>query len=99
MARPTSRFKLFVFTVILVLLALLLLTFNVLASSGGDYELGWYTMDGGGGTSAGGDFGLSGTIGQPDVGAPSGGDFSLNGGFWGYLIQKAFEIFLPLILQ
>ncbi|GJQ30511.1 MAG: hypothetical protein HBSAPP03_23950 [Phycisphaerae bacterium] len=42
----------------------------------------WYTIDGGGGTSAGGAFTLSGTIGQPDAGVMSGGSFTLSGGFW-----------------
>jgi hypothetical protein len=47
-----------------------------------DYDLSWYTIDGGGGTSTGGDFTLSGTIGQPDAGTMSGGSFDLAGGFW-----------------
>lgn len=42
----------------------------------------WYTIDGGGGTSAGGSFTLNGTIGQPDAGVMSGGSFTLSGGFW-----------------
>jgi hypothetical protein len=45
--------------------------------------ISWYTIDGGGGTSAGGAFTISGTIGQPDAGGPMiGGDFSIDGGFW-----------------
>ncbi|GEM_PF-890172 len=47
------------------------------------FAINWYTIDGGGGTSAGGTFNLSGTIGQPDAGAVmSGGSFALQGGFW-----------------
>ncbi|MBK7403104.1 MAG: hypothetical protein IPJ41_00375 [Phycisphaerales bacterium] len=47
------------------------------------YEIPWYTIDGGGGTSTGGSFSLSGTIGQHDAGGPmSGGAFALTGGFW-----------------
>ncbi len=50
---------------------------------GGDFDLSWYTVDGGGGSSStGGDFELSGTIGQPDAGAMTGGDFEMTGGFW-----------------
>ena len=50
---------------------------------GGDFDLSWYTIDGGGGgESTGGDFALAGTIGQPDAGTMSGGDFELAGGFW-----------------
>ncbi len=49
---------------------------------GGDFDLAWSTVDGGGGTSTGGGFVLRGTIGQPDAGDLSGGDFALRGGFW-----------------
>jgi hypothetical protein len=53
------------------------------AQSGGVYELGWFTIDGGGGTSSGGGYTLSGSIGQPDAGGPlTGGGYSLVGGFW-----------------
>jgi hypothetical protein len=53
------------------------------AQSGGPYDLSWYTIDGGGGTSSGGSYTLSGTIGQPDAGGPMvGGSYSLTGGFW-----------------
>ncbi|MEM7587833.1 MAG: VCBS repeat-containing protein [Acidobacteriota bacterium] len=46
------------------------------------FELAWFTIDAGGGTSSGGVFEISGTIGQPTVGAASGGPFSLEAGFW-----------------
>jgi hypothetical protein len=47
------------------------------------YNIDWFTIDGGGGTSTGGVYSVSGTIGQPDAGATmSGGNYSLNGGFW-----------------
>ena len=53
------------------------------AIGGGDFDLSWYTIDGGGGSnSTGGEFSLSGTIGQPDAGVMQGGDFTLSGGFW-----------------
>ena len=55
------------------------------ARSSTQYELGWSTIDGGGGQSTSGAYELSGTIGQPDAGpgAPgSGGTYSLTGGFW-----------------
>jgi hypothetical protein len=73
-------------------------------SSGGDFELNWYTVDGGGGTCQGGDFSISGTVGQPDAGQMQDGNFSLNGGFWSAgLVQRAItemkEIFLPLITR
>lgn len=54
--------------------------------SAAEFDIDWFTIDGGGGTSAGGSFELSGTIGQWDAGSPAmpmtGGDFELVGGFW-----------------
>ncbi len=52
-----------------------------ITSAGGDFDLSWFTIDGGGGTSGGGDFVVRGTIGQPDAGTLSGGEFELRGGF------------------
>ncbi len=52
------------------------------AQSGGQFDLSWSTIDGGGGTSSGGQFALSATIGQPDAGTLAGGNFKLEGGFW-----------------
>ena len=50
---------------------------------GGDFDLSWHTIDGGGGTSTGGRFELAGTVGQHDAGpAMTGGNFALLGGFW-----------------
>ena len=54
---------------------------SVLAMTGGDYEISWSTIDGGGGRSTGGDYALVGTIGQPDAGDMAGGDYELSGGF------------------
>jgi len=47
------------------------------------YDISWYTVDGGGGSSSGGTFSLTGTIGQPDAGHMTGGNYTLDGGFWG----------------
>jgi uncharacterized repeat protein (TIGR01451 family) len=47
------------------------------------YDVSWYTVDGGGGTSSGGSYVLSGTAGQPDAGGPfAGGTYGLHSGFW-----------------
>jgi len=64
---------------ILVVLAVLGL---IVSSSWGQYELSWYTIDGGGGRSSGGPYELVGTIGQPDAAWSKGGNFELLGGFW-----------------
>ena len=54
----------------------------VAAAVAQEFEIPWYTIDGGGGTSAGGDFELSGTAGQPNTGEMTGEEFALSGGFW-----------------
>jgi len=59
-----------------------LLVCPVSAQSGGDYDLTWSTVDGGGGQSSGGPYSLSGTIGQPDAAWSEGGAYELLGGFW-----------------
>jgi hypothetical protein len=56
--------------------------FGSLSTFAQNYDLSWFTIDGGGGTSTGGVYSLSGTIGQPDAGTMSGGNYSLTGGFW-----------------
>jgi hypothetical protein len=81
------------------LLMMISLTIVASASSGGDYVLDWYTIDGGGGTSSGGDYSVSGTIGQPDAGEMSGGDYTVSGGFWGRFVPWLYELFLPLIMR
>ena len=64
----------------------LLLPAGVLAQN---YNIDWYKIAGGSGTSTGGVYSLSGTIGQPDASSQlTGGDYSLTGGFWAiYAIQ------------
>ncbi|GAH65137.1 unnamed protein product, partial [marine sediment metagenome] len=75
--------KVFIQRGVITLLAVsLLIALPALAQSGGDYELSWSTIDGGGGTSSGGPYTLTGTIGQPDADWASGGDYELLGGFW-----------------
>ena len=50
---------------------------------GDDYDMNWFTIDGGGGISFGDDFEVHGTIGQHDAGPLlAAGDFTLAGGFW-----------------
>jgi len=65
----------------LVLVSLMLIV-PTPAQTGGDYQLTWSTIDGGGGQSSGGPYVLTGTIGQPDAAWSSGGDYELLGGFW-----------------
>lgn len=69
--------------------------FSASAAPTADYDLSWYTFDGGGGMdSLGGAYRLSGGIGQPDAGTLSGGLYQLNGGFW--VQTPIVRHFLPL---
>jgi len=67
--------KYFLVTLVLALL----LPAGAMAQS---YNIDWYKVSGGGGTSTGGVYTVSGTIGQPEAGgALTGGNYSLIGGF------------------
>ena len=83
--------------ILLTLAAVFLLTSSALASSGTSYQLSWYTVDGGGGTSVGGGYSLSGTAGQADAGMLSGGTYTLAGGFWGPLGKINTNLYLPVV--
>jgi hypothetical protein len=58
-----------------------MLVVAAICEGAGPYEINWYTIDGGGGTSSGGPYTLTGTIGQPDADWCSGGEYELLGGF------------------
>ncbi len=60
---------------------ILLLVILTATAASGQYELRWYTIDGGGGRSSGGQYSLIATIGQPDAAYSAGGDYELLGGF------------------
>ena len=78
--------------------AFLLLVSVALAQ--GDYDLSWFTVNGGGGNSIGGPYTLSGTAGQPDGGVLSGGTYTVTSGFWVGVagpMPPTFTLYLPLI--
>lgn len=86
-------------TVFLALIVLLLLVSVARAQSGNDYDLSWWTVDGGGGALvAAGSYSLAGSIGQPDAATWLGDGYVLTGGFWGGDVV-AHEIYLPLVLR
>ena len=60
------------------------LSLGLMASAAlAQYNLDWFKIAGGGGTSTGGVFCVSGTIGQSDAGGPmTNGQYSVTGGFW-----------------
>ena len=84
-----------------VLAAMLLVTSVALAQSGGDYDLSWSRVAGGGSTfSVGGDYQLWGAAGQHDAGSMSGGDYAIGGGFWpGSAVEDDYYGYLPLALK
>lgn len=83
--------------ILFALAALVLLTSVVLAQGG--YDISWFTVDGGGGSSSGGPYTLSGTAGQPDAGMLSGGTYALTGGFWPSPAPPPYAVYLPLVLR
>ncbi len=89
-----------------VLLTLLILVWLLLVPAAqaqdGDYELVWWTADGGGMTGQGGANGyfLGGTIGQHDAATWTGGGYTLSGGFWVTgPAMDGYEVFLPLVIR
>jgi hypothetical protein len=68
-----------------------------------NYNIDWYTIGSGGGTSTGTNGGtsytVSGTIGQPATASMSGGGYALTGGFWSIIstIQTAGAPLLSVI--
>ena len=66
----------------LLTLCIVLVIFVMPSRAKGPYEIPWYTIDGGGGTSSGGPYTLTGTIGQPDADWSRAGDYEVLGGFW-----------------
>ena len=91
------RHTLVVASIVLATLAVVSLAW----AQSGQWDLGWFTIDGGGATSSAGDgFALSGTIGQPDAASLSGGVYILRGGFWAVASGSDASIstvYLPLI--
>jgi hypothetical protein len=88
--------------VFLILVLLFLLALPALpALSAGNYDLSWFSVDGGGGTSHGDGYTLSGTIGQPDAGVLNGGNYALAGGIWGSgeATGGNHTIYLPAVLR
>src|SRR5260370_24769432 len=79
------------------ILAGLLVSSLVLAHAQ-NYDISWYKIAGGGGSSTGGVYTVSGTIGQPDAGHLLGGSYTIDRGYWGIIaaVQTAGAPFLTL---
>jgi len=66
----------------IVRLSVVLLLVFLISVCGGEYDLSWHTIDGGGRVSSGGQYVLTGTIGQPDANYSEDERYELLGGFW-----------------
>jgi len=87
-----------VFTIVLVLI----LFASGAALAAGSYDLSWWTVDGGGGSSSGNGYTLNGTLGQPEAGTlASGGEYTLAGGFWhgGAAVTAEMNVYLPVMVK
>jgi hypothetical protein len=79
-----------------------LLSVGLVGLAQGEYDLSWWTVDGGGYTySSGGGYELGGTSGQPDAGVLVGGGYTLGGGFWqgGGGVLTRYTVYLPLVVR
>ena len=82
-------------------LVLILLLSGIAFSEGlgGIFNMDWFTIDGGGGTSSSGSYTVVGSVGQPDAGALSGSGYTLSGGFWSGPATAGpveYRIYLPM---
>ena len=59
------------------------------------YQIDWFTLDGGGGQSSGGAYTLVGAIGQAEAAISSGGAYTLSGGFWSAFVVAQTEEAAP----
>ena len=91
--------KIRLFWMAILLIAVLATVSLAAAQAQNGYSIDWWTVDGGGGTSAGTGYSLSGTIGQLDAGAMSGGGYTLTGGYWGAVVASSFNVYLPLAVR
>ena len=64
-------------------LAALLLSLAVGPAQAGEFDIDWWSLDGGGGNSTGDTYAISGFLGQSDAGLMQGGTFVLVGGISG----------------
>jgi hypothetical protein len=87
---------------LMILAGFLVAAFPALAQTGDEYELSWWTVAGGGGTSQEGDYALTGSIGQPNTDLLGSDEFTLVGGFFSgeaAVDPEEGSIYLPLILH
>jgi hypothetical protein len=89
-------------SVVITVCLLSLTTATVLAQSGGNYDLTWSSLNGGGGEVSGGRFALISAIGQAEAGTLNGGSYTLSGGFLAGMSSPPpanGRVYLPLVLR
>jgi hypothetical protein len=107
MSTPISvsrRSLLFLLAISIVLVPVTLLRAQERESSvsAPNYDLPWWTVDGGGSTepAASHSYSLVGTIGQTDAGEMEGSRYGLVGGFWAVVpTGTGHQIYLPLVVR
>lgn len=57
------------------------------------YDMAWWSVDGGGGSSNGGVFALIGGVGQPDTGIAGGCGTAIEGGLWSGVVPCSTPLF------
>ena len=93
---PLRQIPLLGILVAIILIFALAIT-AAIAMSDATYDLSWWTVNAGGGTTASGKYSLSGTAGQYDAGVLSGGKYDLGGGYWATGGEK--YAFVPILFS
>lgn len=81
----------------LALLPASLVASGAVAQVGGGYDLSWFSLPGGGGTSQGGQYALTGAIGQPFASTLTGGTYTVQSGFVGGGSSRSYRLVLPYV--
>ena len=95
----TKQISITILLSLLIAIAFLFSLSTAQADPGGNYDLTWRTVDGGGVTFAKSNgYSLGGTVGQPDASVWRGDGYALAGGFWGGATAE-YRVYLPLVLR
>ena len=85
-----------------VILLFVAALFSVALAQSDEFDLPWFSIDGGSGVSDGGRFELRGVIGQSEAGSLTGGNFAVGGGFLALPVdtgQLQHAVLLPMVTK
>ena len=68
-------------------------------AGGGNFSVGWWSVDGAGDSGASATFVLSGTAGQADAGSGASANYALHGGFWTGGGELGYALYLPVVVK